>query len=726
MASWLSEKVSQLVKDGPLRPAGSAAPASTGAAIHVVTSESAGLPSAVEMRSVLEQRAQALTSPQSAAWLLNNWATRCSETEAVCVLADADAGGRSSPDNRSGGVWHLNFMQLLLWSRALELLLETASKSPALHNALLDTGDAVDPALKASLSSLAERLLVAGAMDHWPVLLHAMVAGDHLQGGPLPWGAWARKVLTSLKRCWRREALSGSLRRLDNQLVEIAVANNSGTTEIAGAGSDLLRAGYGGGGDGHLSKQGLRAALTRRRMPTCTAKALRMRNKTEILCDMCEKMHLVEKDAEAETARAEQLLADAIVASSSLDSGIQELSVEHEELGKTFSDVGSELQNQITSTLLTQESFAERRRVLWNEKENLVNRLSDIEAEVEQLDKETNNCSIQVRQLRERFNKNTSQYDQLVGGSFSSQQRLSDRKSQASAFQECARAAVEATKQYARSSQAELDGKLQRRKVELHAACEEYLKQECSRLDLAMEMLPPEVDPRRLTGQQRGVGGGEIGDEMAESMAAAGDAWRSSQAVLQRFDRLMPAGGPLESSPSRRPGVGTSAPTDGNSAGEEATEAALAFFTAEEAENRCECVDCGVRGAEWASVTYGAYLCMECAGRHRGLGVHLSFVRSLKMDRWTKGQVQRMQLATQEPLNAFLQSYDGLKGSLSPDAPAEQLRSKYTSKAVAFYRRRLDALCDGREASAAGLPPEAAEGVLPESDKSAAFRMNGS
>jgi len=38
------------------------------------------------------------------------------------------------------------------------------------------------------------------------------------------------------------------------------------------------------------------------------------------------------------------------------------------------------------------------------------------------------------------------------------------------------------------------------------------------------------------------------------------------------------------------------------------------------------CIDCGASNPDWATVSYGALICMICAGRHRSLGVNCSKV----------------------------------------------------------------------------------------------------
>ncbi|XP_064827573.1 arf-GAP with Rho-GAP domain, ANK repeat and PH domain-containing protein 1-like [Oncorhynchus masou masou] len=50
------------------------------------------------------------------------------------------------------------------------------------------------------------------------------------------------------------------------------------------------------------------------------------------------------------------------------------------------------------------------------------------------------------------------------------------------------------------------------------------------------------------------------------------------------------------------------------------------------------CADCGSANPEWASVNLLVVVCETCAGQHRSLGIHVSKVRSLKLDSkvWTE------------------------------------------------------------------------------------------
>ena len=63
------------------------------------------------------------------------------------------------------------------------------------------------------------------------------------------------------------------------------------------------------------------------------------------------------------------------------------------------------------------------------------------------------------------------------------------------------------------------------------------------------------------------------------------------------------------------------------------------------------CADCKEPDPRWASYNLGIFLCIRCAGIHRGLGTHLSKVRSVDLDTWTTEMVDMMERMGNETAN---------------------------------------------------------------------------
>ena len=96
------------------------------------------------------------------------------------------------------------------------------------------------------------------------------------------------------------------------------------------------------------------------------------------------------------------------------------------------------------------------------------------------------------------------------------------------------------------------------------------------------------------------------------------------------------------------------------------------------------CFDCGTNHPKWTSKTFGVFVCLDCSGIHRSMGVHISFVKSANMDKWTS-----------EELDVFRCSQGNAKARLFfaqhgwQDNERGRIAQKYTSRAAGLYRNIL-------------------------------------
>ncbi|GJD12212.1 ADP-ribosylation factor GTPase-activating protein AGD10 [Galdieria sulphuraria] len=95
------------------------------------------------------------------------------------------------------------------------------------------------------------------------------------------------------------------------------------------------------------------------------------------------------------------------------------------------------------------------------------------------------------------------------------------------------------------------------------------------------------------------------------------------------------------------------------------------------------CFDCNARNPTWASASFGVFICLDCAGLHRKLGTHVTFVRSTIMDTWTPHHLRLMVLGGNAKAREF---YSQNGWSLESGRGIEE---KYTGRIGQQYKAYL-------------------------------------
>mmetsp|Transcript_7465 Transcript_7465/g.14768 ORF Transcript_7465/g.14768 Transcript_7465/m.14768 type:complete len:279 (+) Transcript_7465:424-1260(+) len=125
-----------------------------------------------------------------------------------------------------------------------------------------------------------------------------------------------------------------------------------------------------------------------------------------------------------------------------------------------------------------------------------------------------------------------------------------------------------------------------------------------------------------------------------------------------------------------------------------------------QADNK-HCADCPIKSPTWASINIGVFLCLECAGIHRNLGVHISKVRSTELDTWQQEWYEVMKKIGNKRANEYWEAklpkdFSGRPSQAEAEALSYKLKKFITDK----YEKKLWVPSSGKSSSSSKSKPK--------------------
>ena len=103
----------------------------------------------------------------------------------------------------------------------------------------------------------------------------------------------------------------------------------------------------------------------------------------------------------------------------------------------------------------------------------------------------------------------------------------------------------------------------------------------------------------------------------------------------------------------------------------------------EKSENRL-CADCKRKSPSWASINLGVFVCINCSGCHREIGVHITKIKSINLDLWPTEILDHFKIINNKIANKYweykLKNFNFKEIQNDNKKLAEFVRDKYENK----------------------------------------------